>query len=203
MQDLLRTRTSLALFAGHFFLLLSVSAYETLWLIGHGLTIVPSARSIPNPVEPSPPTLPALRRSAELRVALVTYLHLAGIEAGSGFFAPNVPHSYQLKFEVQFPDGSASHETLAFDDAESRLRIASLVDYLGRAASGPMREVVLKLLANAVWQQHPEATTIRALVGVLVSPTAAEFEGGKRETYELRYAYDFRLKQGSVESPVQ
>jgi len=115
-----------------------------------------------------------------------------GIESGYGFFAPNVPDSSRLYFEIEFPDQRIASESLELDDAGNALRLASLVDYLGHSAPDYVREVILKLLAHGIWQEYPEATKVRVVLHLLKSPTAAEFKGGKRATFEFRYAYDFR-----------
>ena len=51
-----------------------------------------------------------LAASNPAREALATYLHIAGIESGYGYFAPNVPGSYKLVFELHYPDGRVQYE---------------------------------------------------------------------------------------------
>ena len=53
---------------------------------------------------------PAAAASNPVRQALATYLHIAGIETGYGYFAPNVPGSYKLVFELHYPDGRVEYE---------------------------------------------------------------------------------------------
>jgi hypothetical protein len=45
-----------------------------------------------------------------VRNGITVYLHSAGIEAGYGFFAPNVPPNYKLVFELHYPDGRIDYE---------------------------------------------------------------------------------------------
>ena len=129
--------------------------------------------------------------SNPLRQAVSAYTHAAGIESGYGFFAPNVPNSYKLVFELQYPDGRVEHELPQVHSAAAGLRLTNLFDYIGRSHYSALREVMLKLLAFAVWREHPEATLVRTVFGIVHLPTAAEFAEGKAESYEFLYAYDF------------
>ena len=45
-----------------------------------------------------------------MRETIAFYLHAAGIEAGYGYFAPNVPYSYKLVFELTYPNGTTEYE---------------------------------------------------------------------------------------------
>src|SRR5436305_4514001 len=51
-----------------------------------------------------------LTASNPVRNALAVYLHVAGIEGGYGFFAPNVPDNYKLVFELHYPDGRTEYD---------------------------------------------------------------------------------------------
>ncbi len=73
-----------------------------------------------------------LAASNPIRQALATYLHLAGIETGYGYFAPNVPGSYKLVFELHYPDGRVEYELPSVSGAAAGLRIAGLLDTIGR-----------------------------------------------------------------------
>ena len=50
---------------------------------------------------------------------------------------------------------------------------------------------MVKMLTYSVWLEHPNAVKVRAVFGYVTEPTAAEFEGGKRKSYEVLSAYDF------------
>lgn len=181
--------------AWHLTLLVAVSARETMWLIGHGLTVLPkwsetSARKVDAIASTAVAQTPA-----KLKRGFQTYLHLAGIESGYGFFAPNVPDNFKLVFELHYPDGHVDYKVAGFSGKESELRLASLMDFVGRTASDPVREILLKLLAHAIWRQHPEATMIRAILGSLSIPSANEFQLGNKPSYEFLYAYDFVLEE--------
>ena len=52
---------------------------------------------------------------------------------------------------------------------------------------------MIKMLADAVWREHADATMIRAIFGSVVLPSVPEFEHGKKESYEFLYAYDFSV----------
>lgn len=139
-----------------------------------------------------------LPASNPVREAFATYAHAAGIEAGYGYFAPNVPGSYKLVFELHYPDGRVEYELPSVSSAAAGLRIGGLLDYIGRTRSDELREVLVKMLAKSVWRQHPEANTIRAIFGSMSLPSVREFRHGKRESYEFLYAYDFSLQNEAL-----
>ena len=134
-----------------------------------------------------------LVRSNPVREMLAAYAQVAGIEAGYGYFAPNVPGSYKLVFELHYPDERVEYELPSVSSPAAGLRIAGLLDNIGRTRSDELREVLVKMLAKSIWRQHPEAKTIRAIFGSINLPSVSEFEDGKRESYEFLYAYDFSL----------
>ncbi|HTG28779.1 MAG TPA: hypothetical protein VK818_11210 [Methylomirabilota bacterium] len=132
--------------------------------------------------------------SNPVRQALATYLHLAGIETGYGYFAPNVPGSYRLVFELHYPDGRVEYELPSVSSAAAGLRIAGLLDTIGRTPYDALREHLVKMLARSIWREHPDVKTIRAVFGSIILPGVNDFEQGKRQSYEFLYAYDFSLE---------
>lgn len=176
------------------------------WLVAHRLTIVPSCFSAgAEKVEliASGALGEILPRSNPFRLGLLTYLHIAGIERGYGYFAPNIPGGYKLVFELRYPDGRVEYELPSVNSAAAGLRVVSLLDEIGRTRYDPLREYMIKTLAASVWRDHPRIKTIRAIFGSLNLPSPAEFEHGKRESYDFLYAYDFSRDETSAapESP--
>ena len=141
-----------------------------------------------------------LAASNPVRQALATYLHIAGIETGYGYFAPNVPSSYKLVFELHYHDGRVEYELPRVNSAAAGLRIAGLLDKIGRTRYHALREHLVKMLAQSIWREHPEVETIRAVFGSITLPNVSEFERGKRESYEFLYAYDFSLREEPAKS---
>jgi hypothetical protein len=185
-----------AWFALHFLLVVTVSCRDTFRLVAEGPTILPSSFtsfSLKAETTVSVALGQHLAASNPIRQTLATYLHLAGIEAGYGYFAPNVPGSYKLVFELHYPDERVECELPSVSSSAAGLRIAGLLDNIGRTRSDELREVLVKMLAKSIWRQHPEAKTIRAIFGSINLPSVSEFEDGKRESYEFLYAYDFSL----------
>ena len=135
-----------------------------------------------------------LPASNPVREALNTYVQLAGIEAGYGYFAPNVPAGYRLVFELHYRDGRVEYELPSVRSEAAGLRIASLLDSIGRTPYDALREILVKTLAQSVWREHPDVESVRAIVGSITLPTTSEFERGKRESYQFLYAYDFSLE---------
>jgi hypothetical protein len=128
-----------------------------------------------------------------MRQAIVLYSTLGGIESGYAFFAPNVPNSYKLVFELHYPDGRIEYDLPHVSSSAAGLRVGSLLDNIGETQSNELREVMVKMAAYSVWRTHPEATMVRAVFGYALLPTAEEFRQGVRESNEFLYAYDFVL----------
>ena len=195
----------MAWFGLHFLLIISFSLRDTLWLIARGPTIFPSSfKSYSQKAEGVVSALLCQRLAASnpARQALATYLHIAGIETGYGYFAPNVPGSYKLVFELHYPDGRIEYELPRVNSSAAGLRVAGLLDKIGRTPYDALRELLVKMLAQSVWREHPEVKTIRAVFGATRLPSLTEFEHGKRESYDFLYAYDFSLREKPAEPEV-
>lgn len=187
----------MAWFALHFLLIVLFSCRETLRLVAEGPTILPaSSKNFSQKAEKivSVALGQHLASSNPVRQVVATYLHAAGIEAGYGYFAPNVPGNYKLVFELHYPDGRVEYELPSVSSPAAGLRIASLLDGIGRIKRDVLREHLVKALVQSVWREHPEVNTIRAVFGSITLPSVTEFEGGKRASYEFLYAYDFSLQ---------
>jgi hypothetical protein len=192
----------LAWFSLHFLLISAWSCRETLWLVGQGLTIFPPfvdsfSQTAATVVEGA--IGQHLASSNPIRQALVTYLYVAGIERSYGYFAPNVPASYKVVFELHYPDGSVKYQLPLVHSAAGGLRLAGLLEEIARTRSDALREYMVKMLARSIWREHPDVTSIRAVFGSISFPSVAEFKRGKRESYEFLYAYDFSRTEKSIE----
>ena len=100
-------RVLLAWFVLHFVLIITISCRDIVWLVAHKLTILPAPfRAAAQKVEPIAANVlgDKLSTSNPFRRALLTYLHIAGIDRGYGYFAPNVPAGYKIVFELHYPD---------------------------------------------------------------------------------------------------
>jgi hypothetical protein len=181
----------------HLLLIVLVSCRDTLRVVAEGPTILPvSFKNFSQKAETALSAalgqkLPALN---PVREALNTYVQLAGIETGYGYFAPNVPGGYGLIFELHYRDGRVEYELPSVSSAAAGLRVAGLLDNIGRTPYEALREILVKLLAQSVWREHPDVESVRAILGSIRLPTAREFKEGKRESYEFLYAYDFSLE---------
>jgi hypothetical protein len=132
--------------------------------------------------------------SNSIREGLATYLQLAGIETGYGYFGPNVPGGYRLVFELHYSDGRVEYQLPSVSSEAAGLRIAGLLDTIGRTPYEVLREHLVKTLARSVWREHPDVKTVRAVFGSIRLPTISQFEHGERESYDFLYAYDFALE---------
>ena len=139
-----------------------------------------------------------------VRNLVTVYLNAAGIEAGYGFFAPNVPSNYRLIFEVRHPDDRVEYEPPEIGDAATAFRLESLLDRIADVSYEPMRRVMFQMMTRPVWQKNPDAISIRVVLGYTIWPSPDQFEQGERETFEPVFAYDFDLRPspgGPVRKP--
>jgi hypothetical protein len=184
-------------FALHFLLIVSFCCRDTLQSVAEGQTILPSSvKNISQKAERivSIALGQDLSASNPMREILATYLQVAGIETGYGYFGPNVPGSYKLVFELHYPDGRVEYELPSVSSEAAGLRIAALLDNIGRTRYDTLREILVKTLAESIWREHPDVKSVRAILGSISLPSVSEFEHGERESYEFLYAYDFSLR---------
>jgi hypothetical protein len=76
-----------------------------------------------------------------------------------------------------------------------------LLDQIGRTGYDPLREIMIKMLAYSVWQDHPEATVVRAVFGFVALPKLDDVKQGKTESYNFLYAYDFSFREHPESAP--
>lgn len=194
----------LAWFVLHFLLILIVCTRDTFSLLAEGTV-------------PSPYPLHALWKKADtftslalgdqlpdsnpFRQAVATYTQVSGIDAGYGYFAPNIPDSYKLVFELHYPDGSVGYDLPNVAGSAGGLRIIGLLDEVGRATDGTIRAAMIRTLAHPIWEEHHDAISIRAVFGAVKQPTLSEYKSGKRDAYEVMGAYDFSFIRHPLPHP--
>ena len=186
----------MAWLALHLLLIISFSCRETLRVVAEGPTLLPfSFKNFSQKAQTVFCVVLGQRLPASnpVREALNTYVNVAGIETGYGYFAPNVPSGYKLVFELHHPDGRVEYELPSVSSAAAGLRIAGLLENVGRTPYDAMREILVKSLAQSIWHEHPDAESVRAILGSVILPSVRDFEHGNRESYEFLYAYDFSL----------
>jgi hypothetical protein len=190
----------------HFFLITVICFRGIFALVAAGATILPSAL---NKYARSGEVVLAsvlgkdLAASNPWRLGIATYLHAAGGQAGYGFFAPNVPGYHKLVLELYYSDGRVEHDSPHVSGKAAALRLDSLLDRLADPVYQPLREVVVKMLASSVWQEHPDVKKIRAIFGSVNPPSVSDFEHGKGESFEPLFSYDFSLRNEENQSTPQ
>jgi hypothetical protein len=186
----------LAWFFVHFFLILCTAFRSSFWALGQG------GNAFPKRFDPfwqkaefvaSATTGEYLNENNPLRSAVALYLHCGGIETGYGYFAPNVPDNYKLVFELHYPDGRIERTLPTVGSEAAGLRLVTLLDNIRYCLRPEVRRLLIQMLARNAWTEHPGAEVVRAVFGAVYLPTTAEFNAGKRETYDVLYAYDFRF----------
>ena len=183
----------------HFALIGIVCVHETLWLLKEGIVVAAAA---PKTVWKKLDTIPAAVAGDEGKSlnrwqrAIASYTNAAGIEAGYGYFAPNIPATHALIFECTYPDGQVDYQTPEVQGEAAQLRVNTLIEQIGRADYDRWRIELIRLLARSTWRQHPEAVSIRAFFGTITPPTLAEYRAGKTErTFNCLDVYDFRREE--------
>jgi hypothetical protein len=180
----------------HLVIIAVVCLRDTFYVLGQGYTIVPPVLT---PVWQRAEHVAAaalaedLEVSNPLRQSVALYTHAAGTHSGYSFFAPNVPSSYKVVFEFHFPDGNVEYDLPEIGTEATGLRLGNLLDFIGHTRYPGLREFMLRRLAYASWRQHPNATSVRTVFGVITVPSVADYKNGERESYDVLYAYDFHL----------
>lgn len=190
----------------HFVFIFASGCRDTLSFIARGYTWLPTF--LISPAQKTGAVVStalgdSLAPSHPVRQGTTLYTHLAGIDSGYAFFAPNVPDNHKLVFEIHYPDGRVEYDLPRVSSGSAGVRLVVLLDHLGQTRSEELRELMIKMIAYAVWRDHPDATMIRAVFGFALLPTAADYRRGVRERNEFLYAYDFVLpsSSGKTEEP--
>jgi len=194
----LRRQIYLAWFLVHFILILTVCTRDTFSLIADGFTSLPaSLESYGETIEKAAAAILGQRLSVRnpLCQGETIYQNVAGIELGYGYFAPAVPNSFKLVFEIHYPDGRVEYDLPHVREGAGGSRLIRYLEQIGRLEYEPLREMMMKMLAYGVWREHPDAIKTRAIFGFIQVPSPAEARRGQKETYRFMYAYDFSFGQ--------
>src|ERR1051325_1359089 len=183
MQSLPRGRfIYLAWFVLHFGFIAAISCREIVGFVEHRLTILPGGLvEAVRKIKPltSAATGESLAPTNPVRRALLSYFVLTGIDSGYAYFAPNVPGRNKLVFELRYPDGKVEYALPGVKSKAAALRLVSLLDEIGLPEWDRDRENLIRQIACAVWREHPGVLSVRAIFGINLPPTIAEFEQGK------------------------
>ena len=181
----------------HLVLIFLVCARDTFWIFATTPTVFPRAterlwRGGQRTASAALGQL--LSPSNPVRNGIAVYLDSAGIEAGYGFFAPNVPSNYKLVFEIHYAEGRIEYEVPKVGSAATGLRLCGLLDQIGDTTYEPLRQMMIKILTYSVWQERPDATMIRAVFGIDNLPSPEDFLKGENGSYQTLYRYDFTFR---------
>jgi hypothetical protein len=197
-------RFYLAGFFVHLLFIVVCALSELAWITANGYTLLPSSvEDYAKRIEWS--TDAAVGRSLPasnlIRQSLTTYLQCTGIDGGYAFFAPNVPNSYKVVFEIHYPNGEVEYELPHISRSATAVRLSTALHHIGRTEHPALRELMVKMLTYPVAREHPNATAIRTIFGAIMEPTATEAREGKKQSYKVLYAYDFTLPSPPAEKP--
>jgi hypothetical protein len=198
----LKRRIYLACFTFHFLLILGVCTRDTLSLLANGYTDLPA--SLQNFGTKAEAIVAAalgesLTARNPLRQGIVIYQNASGIDVGYGFFAPSVPNSYKLVFEIHYPNGEVEYDLPRVNDVAGGAAVSSLLNQIGRMRYDPLRKMALKMLTYSEWREHPNASIIRVVFGFVGVPSPTDVRLGKQTTYQFLYAYDFSFPPNPAE----
>jgi hypothetical protein len=188
----------------HLFLIFTVSSRDIFHAFSQGGTLFPSkVDSNWAEAEHLAAALltDSLPKSNGLRQVLGAYVGTTGIDAGYSFFAPHVPASYKLTFELHYADGRVEYQTLQLKTRAGQLRIATLLDLIGNIDDPEVRKGMIKFLVHAVWRDHPDVSLVRVVFGTVNFPTAADFARGQQESYRVVAAYDVTAEAARQQTP--
>jgi hypothetical protein len=130
-------------------------------------------------------------RSDPVRQSLMTYLAAAGADGGYGYFAPGIPDTYALTFELRYSDGHTETQIAQSANTALGLRIGSLLEQVGGISSPKLSEHMLKNFATVLSRQHSALKSGRVSLWRVPSPTIEEYTQGKRPKPALISTYDF------------
>ena len=123
--------------------------------------------------------------------SIAFYLHSAGCEGGYNFFAPHVPGSHLLVFELKYKDGRVEYKFPHGAAVGSKVRLASLLDLIGHIEDETVRQQLIRLIAENSCRGEQELASVHAIFGIVSSPRIAQYEKGSRESCRVLYTYDF------------
>ena len=101
--------------------------------------------------------------------------------------------SYRLSFELHYADGRVEHALPRVHSFSAGLRMAGLIDQIGRTSSQPLREHMIKMLAQSLWRTHPDVKKMRARLEAIILPSVVDFQRGKKQSLQFLYGFDFSL----------
>ena len=187
----------------HFFLIIVVCFGGIFPLVAEHRTILPSALdkyARDGELVATSVLGKELAGSNPVRRAIATYLHAAGSQSGYGFFAPNIPGHHKLTLELYYHDGRVEYDSPHVSGRAAALRLDSLLDRLAEPGYEPLREVIVKMLAFSVWQEHPDVKKIRAIFGSVNMPGISDFEHGEKESFQPMFSFDFSIRNEENQS---
>lgn len=191
------TRRSLYIAAaiGHLLLVVAAASADLLAALAKGETLLPDdASALFGKAEKfiRPVLGQGLTKSSSWGECVALYLHSAGCEAGYNFFAPHVPGSHVLIFELRYNDGHIDYELPRGEAIGSKVRLASLLDLIGHIENETVRQQLIRLIAEESCRSHPDVATVHAIFGMVSSPTISHYENGAPESYRVLCSYDFK-----------
>lgn len=108
------------------------------------------------------------------------------------------PIPAKLVFEVSYPDGSVEYDLPRASYSGGGLSVSALLNNIATIQYDPLRERLIEMLAYSARRRHPKANTIRAVLGYIHLPTAAQYRKGEKESYEYLWAYEFQFEDRST-----
>src|SRR2546428_13920892 len=113
---------------------------------------------------------------------------------------PIYPVHQKYTFVLYYNDVRVEYDSSHGSGSAAPLLLYSLLDSLAEPCYEPLREVIVKMLAFSVWQEHPDVKKIRAIFGSVNMPGISDFEHGKKESFQPMFSFDFSLRNEENQS---
>lgn len=123
---------------------------------------------------------------------LVPYAHLAGIDTGYGLFAPNVPSSVSVAFELTDVTGHTTASLPLLNTREGQDRFN--VNFNTFKNFEELRPLLAYGWAVRMLELHPNHNKINVVIGTHILPSMEAYHQGKRSEFIEAVRYEFELQ---------
>ena len=121
------------------------------------------------------------------------YSEISGTNTGYGFFAPDLPSSTIVEFEITDTTGYKYIVPTLLNTREGMERFKSGIDFFKQFEN--FREVIMRSWALRVFEQHPDAKYVTVVIKREDLPSIAQYKKGKRTKQTELFKYNFSLNE--------
>jgi hypothetical protein len=118
-----------------------------------------------------------------------TYMNVAGLYRGYGYFAPAVGSDVRVAFVLTDSTGRRSFVDLSSSGREVSLHYDCMIRESMRMPS--VRDAFTRSWAAYIFDQYPHTAVVTVLAETLTIPPMAQFAHGARQTWDIIYVANF------------